>query len=145
MMEPRDKTPIAGGHIAAGDEHQIQTADIASAGRPGSEPMQPSDGEIEKRPENGHPELEPLFADDAERDFRGRWREIQGSFVDEPRAAVEQADQLVAQLMQRLAQSFSDQRSNLEKQWDASEKISTEELRVALQRYRSFFERLLAV
>ena len=54
-------------------------------------------------------------------------------------------NQEIEQVMQRLAQSFSDQRSNLEKQWDAAEKVSTEELRIALQRYRSFFERLLAV
>jgi hypothetical protein len=58
---------------------------------------------------------------------------------------VEKADQLVAELMQRLAQSFSEQRKNLENQWEASEKISTEELRVALTRYRSFFERLVSV
>ena len=58
---------------------------------------------------------------------------------------MEQADQLVAQLMQRLAQSFSEQRSNLEKQWEAAEKVSTEELRVGFTRYRSFFERLLSI
>ena len=66
-------------------------------------------------------------------------------FVDEPRGSVERADELVAQVMQRLAQSFSEQRSELEKQWDASDEISTEELRLALRRYRSFFERLLSI
>jgi hypothetical protein len=89
--------------------------------------------------------LEPLFAENVDHDFRDRWREIQTGFVDEPRHAVEQADGLVAELMQRLAQSFSEQRNNLEHQWDASDKVSTEELRVALTRYRSFFERLLSV
>lgn len=98
----------------------------------------------DRRTGNGDP-LEPLFDDAVDRDFRDRWREIQTGFVDEPRHAVEQADGLVAELMQRLAQSFSEQRSNLEHQWDASDKVSTEELRVALTRYRSFFERLLSV
>jgi CHAD domain-containing protein len=91
------------------------------------------------------PELSPLFSEDTEREFRGRWTEIQSGFVDEPRHAVEQADELVAELMQKLAQSFSEQRSGLERQWEKSDKVSTEELRLALRRYRSFFERLLSI
>jgi phage-related protein len=86
-----------------------------------------------------------LFSGDKERDFRTKWHNIQTGFVDEPRHAVEEADELVAELMQQLAQSFSDQRSGLEKQWDQSDKVSTEDLRLALRRYRSFFERLLAI
>jgi hypothetical protein len=78
-------------------------------------------------------------------EFRSRWSSIQTGFVDEPRKTVEQADELVAQIMQRLAQSFSDQRSNLEHQWERSDEVSTEELRLALRRYRSFFERLLTI
>ena len=89
--------------------------------------------------------LEPLFENNADGEFRNRWREIQAGFVDEPRNAVQRADQLVAELMQSLAQSFSKQRNELEHQWDASENVSTEDLRVALTRYRSFFERLLSV
>jgi hypothetical protein len=89
--------------------------------------------------------LAPLFGDQTERELRTHWQEIQTGFVDEPRQAVEQADQLVAKLMQQLAQSFSDQRNNLERQWDQAEKISTEDLRIALRRYRSFFERLLSI
>jgi predicted lipid-binding transport protein (Tim44 family) len=89
-------------------------------------------------------EREPLFAgEDAER-FRGRWQEIQVAFVDEPREAVKNADSLVADLMQRLAATFSEERSSLESQWDSGEDASTEDLRVALQRYRSFFDRLLS-
>jgi hypothetical protein len=89
-------------------------------------------------------EREPLFAgDDAER-FRMRWQEIQAAFVDEPREAVQNADSLVADLMQRLAATFSEERSSLESQWDSGEDASTEDLRVALQRYRSFFDRLLS-
>jgi hypothetical protein len=90
-------------------------------------------------------ELSPLLSSDETGDFRSRWSTIQTGFVDEPRRAVEQADELVAQIMQRLAQSFSDQRSKLETQWEHSDKVSTEELRLALRRYRSFFDRLLSI
>ena len=77
--------------------------------------------------------------------FEQRWHEIQTSFVDEPRQAVEQADTLVAELMQELASGFSETRSGLEAQWDNDgEDVSTEDLRVALTRYRSFFNRLLS-
>lgn len=89
-------------------------------------------------------ERRPLFAgEDAER-FRSRWQEIQTGFVDEPQRSVEEADTLVAELMQRLASTFSEERSKLESQWAGGGDASTEDLRVALQRYRSFFDRLLA-
>ncbi|MGH7927537.1 MAG: hypothetical protein ACREQV_07065 [Candidatus Binatia bacterium] len=90
-------------------------------------------------------ELSPLLSPQETGDFRSRWSSIQTGFVDEPRKTVEQADELVAQIMQRLAQSFSDQRSNLETQWEGSDEVSTEELRRALRRYRSFFDRLLSI
>lgn len=90
-------------------------------------------------------ELSPLLSPNETGEFRSRWSSIQTGFVDEPRKTVEQADELVAQIMQRLAQSFSDQRTNLEKQWERSDEVSTEELRLALRRYRSFFDRLLAI
>ena len=76
--------------------------------------------------------------------FEGRWREIQVGFVDEPRGAVEDADNLVAELMRDLAETFSQERSRLETAWSAGESVDTEDLRVALTRYRSFFHRLLA-
>jgi hypothetical protein len=84
----------------------------------------------------------PLL-DDSE-GFQSRWEEIQVRFVDEPRGAVEDADALVATVMQRLAEGFAQERERLEAQWGRGEDISTEDLRVALQRYRSFFRRLLA-
>jgi hypothetical protein len=65
--------------------------------------------------------------------------------VDEPRRAVQQADQLVDDAIQRLSQSFTEQRSNLEGQWDRGDDVSTEELRIALQKYRAFFQKLLTV
>jgi hypothetical protein len=84
-----------------------------------------------------------LAAEDAE-GFRARWTDIQTGFVDAPRRAVEQADALVAELMQHLASSFADERGRLEGQWDRGDDVPTDHLRDAFQRYRSFFERLLA-
>jgi hypothetical protein len=85
----------------------------------------------------------PLLADEELDGFRGRWDAVQVGFVDEPRGSVQQADALVAELMQRLAQTFSDERTSLESQWEQGADVSTEDLRVAMQRYRSFFDRLL--
>jgi len=85
----------------------------------------------------------PLLADDQAQRFRGEWESIQTGFVDQPRQAVERADALVADLMQRLAEGFADERRELESQWDRGDDVDTEELRLALQRYRSFFGRLL--
>jgi hypothetical protein len=87
---------------------------------------------------------EPLFAGNEAEGYRSRWSDIQAAFVDEPRKAVEDADSLVAELMQNLAETFSDERSRLEQQWDRDGDVSTEDLRIGLQRYRSFFDRLLS-
>lgn len=73
-----------------------------------------------------------------------RRKSIQASFVDEPRSSLEEADALVAEAMKRLAEGFAEERDRLESQWDKGDDVSTEGLRVTLQRYRSFFERLLA-
>lgn len=73
-----------------------------------------------------------------------RWKEIQAGFVDEPRKAVQDADRLVADLMQGLARMFASEREQLEARWSAGDSVSTEDLRLSLRRYRSFFERLLA-
>ena len=86
-----------------------------------------------------------LFTAAEAEQMRSRWSDIQAGFVDEPRHAVEQADQLVAQTIQRLAQVFADERGKLEQQWAKGGDVSTEDLRVGLQRYRSFFSRLLSV
>jgi hypothetical protein len=87
----------------------------------------------------------PLFSADEAKDFRARWDAIQVSFVDEPRQVVEQADSLVAVAMKRLAEMFAAERARLEGQWDRGDNVSTEDLRLALQRYRSFFGRILSV
>jgi len=87
----------------------------------------------------------PLLATDVTSQLRNHWTDIQAGFVDEPRQAVERADSLVAEAMKRLADTFAKERSQLEAQWDRGGDVSTEDLRQALQRYRSFFSRLLSV
>ncbi|MEV6654985.1 hypothetical protein [Streptomyces sp. NPDC051219] len=95
------------------------------------------------RDEQGDQDQPLLGGEDAE-GFRTTWVEIQGRFVDDPRDAVRSADALVAEVMQTLAQSFSSHKQGLEGQWDRGEEVPTEDLRLALQRYRSFFNRLLS-
>ncbi len=87
----------------------------------------------------------PLFNTEQTQSFRSRWSDVQTGFVDEPRHAVEEADHLVAELMQQLARTFADEKNKLESQWGSGNDVSTEDLRVALQRYRSFFDRLLSL
>ena len=77
--------------------------------------------------------------------FRGKWDSVQAAFVDDPRSCVEQADGLVSDVVAQLSNSFAEARSRLEQQWSRGEEASTEDLRVALKRYREFFDRLLAV
>jgi hypothetical protein len=78
-------------------------------------------------------------------ELQGRWDQIQTSFVDQPRTAVHDAELLVSQAMQRMSDVFADERSKLERQWNTGSNVSTEDLRVVFQRYRSFFRRVLSV
>ena len=89
--------------------------------------------------------LAPLFTETAAMDFRARWDLVQRSFVDNPSQAVHDGDELVAQVIASLAETFSSQRSELENELSQSDQSSTENLRLALRRYRSFFERLLSI
>jgi len=89
------------------------------------------------------PATSQLFPDDELHNFRAQWDQAQTSFVDEPRKAVEEADTLVANVVRRIAEQFSTERAQLEKQWDQGDNVSTEDLRQVLKRYRSFFDRLL--
>ena len=86
---------------------------------------------------------EPLLAAGDGEGFKQRWEEIQVRFVDEPQASVKDADALVQEVMQRLADNFAAERGRLEHQWEQGQEASTEDLRTALQQYRSFFRRLL--
>jgi hypothetical protein len=90
-------------------------------------------------------QAQPLFSPEGAKDFRARWDAIQVGFVDEPRQAVQQANSLVAGAMKRLTETFAAERAKLEGQWDRGDDVSTEDLRLALRRYRSFFGHLLSV
>jgi len=83
-----------------------------------------------------------LNREESER-FRTRWNEIQGKFVDEPFSTIQLADALVSEVIEQITQMFSDEHSLLESQWNQGNDVSTEDLRKALQRYRSFFNRLV--
>jgi hypothetical protein len=85
-----------------------------------------------------------LLEGDEMQSMLAQWKDIQAEFVDEPRKAVQDADALVANLMQRLARMFASERDQLESRWSGGGQVSTEDLREGLRRYRSFFERLLA-
>jgi len=119
-------------------DEQPTTASIAEAARDEDAPT------TRERTETGGGDLEPLLGQDEAGQFRDRWQSIQARFVDEPRTSVEQADALVAELMQRLSQTFADERKQLEQEWSGDGDVDTETHRVAVQRYRSFFERLLS-
>ena len=135
-------------------DRALTTADLAGAGSSVEVPEFPGPPlrreyveEPRVKAPSGGPAVAatPLFAADETEHLRSDWSEIQTAFVDEPRQCVEKADQLVARVVQRLAESFSQERSRLEGQWSKGEDVSTEDLRIALQRYRSFFDRLLSV
>lgn len=90
-------------------------------------------------------ELVPLFEADAARKFRSRWLAIQSKFVDDPSDSVKQADDLVADVIKNVTMNFANRRVSLEKQWNGGDNTSTEDLRIALKQYRSFFDRLLTL
>jgi hypothetical protein len=88
---------------------------------------------------------DPLLGEEHCRRFRSRWESVQASFIDEPRQAVADADRLVRETTEELHSLFDRDRRQLEGMWDRGDRVSTEDLRVTLQRYRSFFERLLSI
>jgi hypothetical protein len=87
----------------------------------------------------------PLFEKNRAQDFRSQWLEIQSRFVDDPTVSVRQADELVTHVIDNITRTFADERTSLENQWHSGDKVSTEDLRMALRRYRSFFDRLLSL
>ncbi len=124
----RDASPPSARRPVARDDVQPSRAPTSS--RPGHD-AQPSGDEL-------------LFATDTS-GLRSRWDDIQAAFVDDPTDCVQKADALVEEVVEQLTAGFSEARSRLEAQWARGEHASTEDLRVALQRYREFFQRLLAV
>lgn len=142
------------------DDVRLSTADLAAAGERATEkpvdrdvtPAQHGHGAViadtpvaRQRPAAEAERATPLFAGQEAETFRHQWSDIQTGFVDEPRQAVERADALVASAIKRLAEVFAQERGQLEQQWSRGGDVSTEDLRVALRRYRSFFDRLLSV
>lgn len=130
------------------EDEGITTADLAQGKRAVGATAGPQVVAAERGATQIAPSTEesmPLFPSEETQGLRTRWKEIQTGFVDEPRKAVEEADGLVASAMKRLAEVFADERAGLEKQWDRGDSVSTEDLRMALQRYRTFFDRLLSV
>jgi hypothetical protein len=126
-----DKRPISA-PSAAPEPQYIDQPSVASKGAPVAQRQEEmADG--------------PLFREEELKGFRLRWDQVQASFVDEPRQAVEQADGLVANMVKRLAEEFSTARADLERQWATGGDVSTEDLRQVLRRYRSFFNRLLPI
>jgi hypothetical protein len=131
------------------DSRRLTTSDIAATEAKAA--MASVDHNREDRSRHDRPvdvQDEPnaaLFVNEDADAYRTRWSGIQAGFVDEPRLAVEEADALVAEVIRRLAEGFADERRTLEAQWEHTDRVSTEDLRQAMRRYRSFFERLLAV
>ena len=153
--EPRDETD------AADERKDLETStrhnETAGAAEPAAAPYEtdqdPGDRDADVAASAAQPAADParedgddarLLADDEGAELSSRWEAIQVTFVDDPRRAVEEADGLVAHVMQQLADGFARERETLEGQWSRGEDVSTEDLRVALQRYRSFFQRLLS-
>ena len=125
---PTETGDVARTNVNAAQRPGVGTAGTATAAAPARE------GEYAR-----------LFSETDAKGFRARWESLQVSFVDEPRRSVEQADSLVAEAIKRLAEVFAEERQKLEGQWDRGDNVSTEDLRLALQRYRAFFGRLLSV
>jgi hypothetical protein len=132
------------------DRDELSTEQIAAAGTAPARQDVPSPAG-----QQGHGEDTPavtadagsrasLLEDSELQNITARWKDIQAEFVDEPAQAIQQADALVAELMQRLAEMFTTERAELETRWAGGGQVSTEDLRQGLRHYRSFFERLLA-
>jgi hypothetical protein len=141
MTEDMSTADIAGRRVAEDDQ-----MDVAASESPGRQFS--ADTTAERPTEiSGATQVaerrSPLLEESDSDHFRARWSDVQTHFVDGPQEAVQDADALVAELMQHLATTFADERARLERQWTEGQDVSTEDLRVALTRYRSFFDRLL--
>ncbi len=124
-------------------EQGVTTADLS--GTPDDEQHEDvTEVQTQEGARQGETAAEPLLPVEDGEAFQSRWQNIQVRFVDEPQGAVKDADGLVAELMQRLAGSFAEERGRLETEWERGAEVSTEDLRQALQHYRSFFNRLLS-
>jgi hypothetical protein len=149
MNEPHREThegepdrPMTTADISEGAHPHAAYMPPGSAERPDGPGMPPARGAAPRDP--AAETRAALFPPNELEQMRSRWGEIQSEFVDAPKRSVEEADQLVATAIKRLADSFAGAKSGLEGQWQRGSDVSTEDLRVALRKYRSFFDRLLA-
>ncbi|MFL6449981.1 MAG: hypothetical protein ACJ746_20205 [Bryobacteraceae bacterium] len=131
-----DRTDVLNGHEESRVERPLGTADLVQRAEAKT---------VQSNGTQGVSERAALFPESELSGLRQQWQEAQTQFVDDPRSAVRRADELVASLMKRLAEVFATEREGLERDWDKGEEVSTEDLRQALRKYRSFFDRLLAV
>jgi hypothetical protein len=139
--EDDDAAPFAAEHAAsgqAGDDAPYASHDAPYAGD--DAPYAGNGARVAADPG----QRASLLEDGELQGITARWKDIQAEFVEEPTEAVRQADELVAELMQRLAAMFTAERAELENRLAGGNEVSTEDLRQGLRRYRSFFERLLA-
>ena len=122
---------------------QLQEQQLSRADMRTSASVQPHDQQDQKVGPDG--QAARLLPEEMTSNFHRQWVRVQIGFVDSPRDTVEQADSLVAQVMQNVDKTFADERGKLEAQWSTGDNVSTEDLRLALQRYRLFFSRLLSI
>jgi hypothetical protein len=138
---------VAATETPAPDRHADNTSQDAPSDAmiARGEPSEPRNAREASEPRDQAESLAALFTPDVAEDFQSRWDAVQIGFVDDPKEAVRQADELVAQVMKSLAESFAAERARFDSQLDESDSGSTENMRVALRRYRSFFQRLLSL
>jgi hypothetical protein len=127
----------------AGTDEKVGTdeREVSAERQPGTDVQEP----VELYPTSTTAGDSPLFSPGDSENFQVEWRALQSEFVDDPREAVRRADELVAQVVQSLTDTFAEHKQALEEQWREGEEVQTEELRQALKRYRAFFDRLLSV
>lgn len=126
-------------------QQTVEVVDTADQPAEGGQVVEETVPENKARTHTTPEKLAPLFEKEATEKFRTRWLAIQSKFVDDPSDSVKQADQLVNDVIQTVTKSFADRRSALEKEWNGGGNASTEDLRIALQQYRLFFNRLLTL
>lgn len=135
---------LAQSSASTGGERQAQSEAPIYPGESADLPQEAAEGQRRGAAATPGDENLHLLAPEEEEHLRERWQEIQNEFVDDPQDAVHTADSLVADVMQQLAETFAEQKHELEGQWNRGEQANTEDLRRALQHYRSFFNRLLS-
>jgi hypothetical protein len=143
MNHATDERPLTTADLAAASDTAQRVRNARQEDSPALPDMESRNARVDRDEEQR--QLAPLFAPEAAEDYRSRWDAIQIAFVDDPNLSVRSADELVAQVMKSLAETFSRERTQLEAQFKETEDTSTENLRIALCRYRSFFQRLLSL